>query len=37
LRRQETIGDEAFHAVEEEIDLLDITADARIRPDREAR
>jgi CPA1 family monovalent cation:H+ antiporter len=36
MRKQEVIGDEAFHAVEEEIDLLDITADARIRPDRQA-
>jgi CPA1 family monovalent cation:H+ antiporter len=33
LRQREVIGDEAFHAVEEEIDLLDVTADARIRPD----
>ena len=33
LRENETIGDEAFHAIEEEIDLLDLTADARIRPD----
>ena len=33
LRQKEVIGDEAFHAVEEEIDLLDVTADARIRPD----
>lgn len=36
LREKEVIGDEAFHAVEEEIDLLDITADARIRPDRQS-
>jgi CPA1 family monovalent cation:H+ antiporter len=35
LRQKEVIGDEAFHAVEEEIDLLDVTADARIRPDRQ--
>ncbi len=33
LRRQELIGDDAFHAVEAEIDVLDLTADARIRPD----
>lgn len=34
LRAREIIGDDAYHAVEEEIDLLDLTADARIRPDR---
>ncbi len=33
LRSREVIGDDAFHAVEEEIDLLDLTADPRIRPD----
>jgi CPA1 family monovalent cation:H+ antiporter len=33
LRAREIIGDDAYHAVEEEIDLLDLTADARIRPD----
>jgi monovalent cation/hydrogen antiporter len=33
LRSQEQIGDDAFHAVEAEIDVLDLTADARIRPD----
>jgi CPA1 family monovalent cation:H+ antiporter len=33
LRDRQVIGDSAFHAVEEEIDLLDLTADARIRPD----
>jgi len=32
LRAQEVIGDDAFHAAEEEIDLLELTADARIRP-----
>jgi monovalent cation/hydrogen antiporter len=37
LREREVVGDEAFHAVEEEIDLLDVTADARIRPDRSVR
>jgi hypothetical protein len=26
------IGDDAFHAAEEEIDLLELTADARVRP-----
>ena len=33
LRAREIIGDDAYHSVEEEIDLLDLTADARIRPD----
>jgi len=33
LRARRVIGDDAFHAAEEEIDLLDLTADARIRPD----
>jgi CPA1 family monovalent cation:H+ antiporter len=37
LREKEVIGDEAFHAVEEEIDVLDLTADARIRPDHGVR
>lgn len=32
LRAREVIGDDAFHAAEEEIDLLDLTADPRIRP-----
>lgn len=27
------LGRDAFHAVEAEIDVLDLTADARIRPD----
>lgn len=36
LRRRRVIGDDAYHAVEEEIDVLDLTADARIRPDRAA-
>ena len=31
LRSHGTIGDDAFHVIEEEIDLLDITADPRIR------
>ncbi len=31
LRSRGTIGDDAFHVIEEEIDLLDITADPRIR------
>ena len=31
LRSYGTIGDDAFHVIEEEIDLLDITADPRIR------
>jgi Na+/H+ antiporter len=32
LRSTEVIGDDAFHAAEEEIDLLELTADERIRP-----
>jgi CPA1 family monovalent cation:H+ antiporter len=31
LRSAGTIGDDAFHAVEEELDLLELTADPRIR------
>jgi NhaP-type Na+/H+ or K+/H+ antiporter len=33
LRAREVIGDDAFHAAEEELDLLELTADSRIRPD----
>jgi monovalent cation/hydrogen antiporter len=33
LRARSVIGDDAFHAAEEEIDLLELTADERIRPD----
>jgi CPA1 family monovalent cation:H+ antiporter len=32
LRAREVIGDDAFHAAEEEVDLLELTADVRIRP-----
>ncbi|AKU95477.1 Na+/H+ antiporter [Labilithrix luteola] len=32
LRARRVIGDDAFHVLEEEIDLLELTADARIRP-----
>jgi len=32
LRARSVIGDDAFHAAEEEIDLLELTADPRIRP-----
>jgi Na+/H+ antiporter len=32
LRSRSVIGDDAFHAAEEEIDLLELTADARVRP-----
>jgi CPA1 family monovalent cation:H+ antiporter len=32
LRAREVIGDDAFHAAEEEVDLLELTADSRIRP-----
>ena len=32
LRERSVIGDDAFHAAEEELDLLELTADVRIRP-----
>jgi monovalent cation/hydrogen antiporter len=32
LRIRHLIGDDAFHVVEEEIDLLDLTADTRVLP-----
>jgi len=32
LRERAVIGDDAFHAAEEEIDLLELTTDSRIRP-----
>jgi CPA1 family monovalent cation:H+ antiporter len=32
LRARAVIGDDAFHAAEEEIDLLELTADSRIKP-----
>jgi len=32
LRAQYVIGDDAFHAAEEEVDLLELSADARIHP-----
>jgi monovalent cation/hydrogen antiporter len=32
LRSRFVIGDDAFHAAEEEIDLLELTADSRIKP-----
>jgi CPA1 family monovalent cation:H+ antiporter len=32
LRAQDRIGDDAFHVVEEELDLLELTADVRVRP-----
>jgi Na+/H+ antiporter len=32
LRSREVIGDDAFHAAEEELDLLELTADSRIKP-----
>jgi CPA1 family monovalent cation:H+ antiporter len=31
LRARDVIGDDAFHAAEEEIDLLELTADPRVR------
>ena len=36
LRARLVIGDDAFHAAEEEIDLLELTADGRIKPGPEA-
>jgi CPA1 family monovalent cation:H+ antiporter len=33
LRAASVIGDDAFHAAEEEIDLIELTADERIRPE----
>jgi monovalent cation/hydrogen antiporter len=33
LRARAIIGDDAFHVAEEELDLLELTADARIRPE----
>jgi len=33
LREAAVIGDDAFHAAEEEIDLIELTADERIRPE----
>ena len=33
LRAHQVIGDDAFHVVEEEIDLMELTADARVRPE----
>lgn len=33
LRARYVIGDDAFHAAEEEIDLLELSADARIHPE----
>lgn len=36
LRARAVIGDDAFHAAEEEIDLLDLTADPRVRPDSDS-
>ena len=32
LRARQVIGDDAFHVLEEEIDLLELTADALVRP-----
>jgi Na+/H+ antiporter len=36
LRSQQVIGDDAFHAAEEEVDLLELTADSRIKPGPDA-
>jgi CPA1 family monovalent cation:H+ antiporter len=32
LRTHRVIGDDAFHVIEEEIDLVELTADVRVRP-----
>jgi hypothetical protein len=31
LRRDGTIGDDAYHAIEEELDIIELTADPRVR------
>jgi CPA1 family monovalent cation:H+ antiporter len=31
LRRSSTIGDDAFHAIEEELDIIELTANPRVR------
>jgi CPA1 family monovalent cation:H+ antiporter len=36
LRARNVIGDDAFHAAEEEVDLLELTADSRIKPGPDA-
>ncbi len=36
LRARNVIGDDAFHALEEELDLLELTADPRVRPGTDA-
>jgi CPA1 family monovalent cation:H+ antiporter len=33
LRARSVIGDDAFHLAEEELDLLELTADERLRPE----
>jgi hypothetical protein len=33
LRARAVIGDDAFHMAEEEIGLLELTADERVRPE----
>ena len=35
LRARQVIGDDAVHVVEEEIDLMELSADARVRPSPE--
>jgi monovalent cation/hydrogen antiporter len=37
LRARSLIGDDAFHVAEEELDLIELTADSRVRPDLQAR
>jgi CPA1 family monovalent cation:H+ antiporter len=33
LRARSVIGDDAFHVIEEEIDLLELSADGRVHPE----
>ena len=35
LRARSVIGDDAFHVVEEDIDLLELTAETRVQPTRQ--
>ena len=35
LRARQVIGDDAFHVVEEDIDLLELTAETRVQPTRQ--
>jgi hypothetical protein len=33
LRARSVIGDDAFHVIEEEIDMLELSADGRVHPE----